>query len=482
MLLRHSAYYLLARGVPGVVNFSALAVYTRLLAPEEFGRYALVLVGVGLVNVIVFQWLRLVLARFLQAHNNEPQRFLAGILALFLTLAVAATGVGALLAVWWPDPVGQRLLALAVPLLLAQAWFELNLELVRARLEPRWYGRLLGSKAMLSLAVGGALAWIGLGAAAPLIGLLIAHVAAFLIFALVAWRGIAPRWPEAIVLRKQLSYGLPLTVTFALAWVVSGSDRLLLAWLMDEHAVGVYAVGYDLSFQGLTLLLTIINTAAFPLVVNALEKGGAVEARKQLAQNGELVIAAAFAGAAGFIVLGPHIVTLLIGEVFRAEALRILPWVAAAAALAGIKAFHFDLAFHLGRNSRWLVVTAGVAAITNLALNLLLIPAFGILGAAWGTLGAYGIAALTSAVLGRYSFAMPALLLSIYKSALVALATGLGAWLGVGLGEEIFIDIGLGLLLGAMAAMMACLAINFCGLRAAISRCCLKWIIIPSSH
>ena len=41
-LLRHSFIYLFARGVPGVINFLAIAVYTRLLPPEEYGQYALV--------------------------------------------------------------------------------------------------------------------------------------------------------------------------------------------------------------------------------------------------------------------------------------------------------------------------------------------------------------------------------------------------------------------------------------------------------
>jgi O-antigen/teichoic acid export membrane protein len=469
MLLRHSANYLLARGLPGLVNFGALAIYTRLLSPDEFGRYALVLAGIGLANVIVFQWLRLVLGRFLQAHRDEPQGFLSGILALFLILAFGITGLGTMLAWWWPDPVWQRLLALAVPLLLAQSWFELNLSLATARLKPGWYGKLLGSKAVIALAVGTLLAWIGLGAAAPLAGLLIAHMAAFLLFGLVAWRGVAPRWPEAALLSNQLRYGLPLTVTFALGWVVSGSDRLLLAWLMDERTVGVYAAGYDLVFQSLTLLLTIINTAAFPLAVTALERHGPDDARVQVAQNGELIISAALAGGAGLVVMGAPIVALLIGEAFRADALRILPWIAAASVLAGIKAYHFDIAFHLGRNSRWLLGTGAVAAASNLILNLLLIPAYGILGAAWATLGAFAIALLTSAVLSRRAFPMPRMAPLLLKGLFVGFAAALAAWLGMGLSERLWIKLSSGLVIGLTGTVLASLTVNLAGLRAAIT-------------
>jgi O-antigen/teichoic acid export membrane protein len=460
MLLRHSANYLLARGVPGLVNFGALAIYTRLLSPDEFGRYALVVTGVGFANVIFFQWLRLVLARFLEAHRDEPQRFLSGILALFLTVAAGITGVGTFFAWWWPDPVWQNLLALAVPLLLTQAWFELNLSLATARLAPNLYGKLLGSKSVLALATGALLAWIGLGAYAPMLGLLVAHLVALLLFGRFAWRGAAPRWPEAVILSSQLRYGLPLVITYALAWIVSGSDRLLIFWLIDERNVGMYSAGYDLAFQSLTLLLLIIYTAAFPLAVTALEKHGTDQARRQLKHNGELIIAAALSGAAGLIVLGPAIVVVMIGEEFRSTAMQILPWIAVASALAGIKAYHVDIAYHLGSDSRWLVLTGAVAAVVNLGLNLLLIPGYGILGAAWATLSAFCIALITSVVLCHRAFAMPAMAPLFAKGSVVALATGLAASVGIWVAEAVLLELAWGTFLGVLAASLTSIGVN----------------------
>jgi len=465
MLLRHSVYYFLARGLPGLVNFAALALFTRLLAPDEFGRYALVITGVGLANVIIFQWLRLVLARFLQASRDDLERFLAGIFSLFITLAVVVTGLGVSLGLLWPDPVWRRLLVLAVLLLVAEAWFELNQSLAQAELKPGWYGKLLGSKALIYLVVGGVLAWLGLGAAAPILGLLFAYCAAVVLFALGAWRGITPHLPHPDDLRAQLRYGLPLIVTFALTWVVSGSDRLIIALLLNESAVGMYAAGYDLAFQSLTMLLTIINTAAYPLAVNAMVQGGNDAARKQLEQNGQLIIAAAFTGGAGLIALNPYLVNILIGEEFRSASLAILPWVAFAAAIAGIKSYHFDLAFQLSCKSYWLVLTGGVAAILNIVLNLVLIPSFGIVGAAWATLASYGMAAITSAWLGSRLNLMPYVIPLLAKAVIVAGMVGITAWLSAGLSEETWMALMFGLLSGIVMAFLASLLMNLCGLR-----------------
>jgi O-antigen/teichoic acid export membrane protein len=259
-----------------------------------------------------------------------------------------------------------------------------------------------------------------------LLGLIAGHVLAFSLFGLAAWKGVLPAWPAASQLREQLRYGLPLTVTFALAWVVSGSDRLLLAWLLDEEAAGYYSAGYDLAFQSLTLVVTIINTAAFPLAVDALERGGPVQAREQLAHNGELIITTALSGAAGLVILAPAVLGLFIGEAFRPGAAAILPIIAAASAIAAIKAYHFDIAFHLGKHIRTLVWISAMAAVINVGLNLWLIPRLGIVGAAWATLVAYAIALFASAGIGRRAFCMPSALPMLGKSCAAAMFAALG--------------------------------------------------------
>jgi len=474
MLLRHSLAYVLARGLPGVVNFLALMVYTRLLAPDAMGRFALVLAVVSIAQVVLFQWLRLVLARNLAAHQPAPQDFLGGMLALFLVLASAAGGLGLMLIVLWPDPAWQRLVALGVVLMLAQAWLELNLTASSAQLAPAVYGRMQATKTLLALAVGAWLAVAGLGAAAPLSGLIIGSMTGSLVFGLILWRGVRPGFPRPERLRRYLAYGLPLTVSFALGWVVSGSDRLLLAWLLDEAAVGLYAVGYDLAQHAIGLLLSVVQAAAYPLAVHAMEQRGKAAARDQIRQNGELLAGIALASAAGVMVLAPLLAPVLVGADYRDGVALLLPWVAVAAALGGIKAFHFDVAFHLGHQSRWLVLIAALAAVVNVGLNLWLIPRHGMLGAAYGTVLAFALGTVASAVLGRRVFAMPPAIPILGRALLVGLATAAMTAGGIYMTEHwLALDPGLillaGLVLGALGALLTALVLDLAGLRSSLT-------------
>jgi O-antigen/teichoic acid export membrane protein len=465
VLLRHSFYYLFARGLPGLLSFAALMLYTRLLTAADFGRYAVVLAGMGLVHVLVFQWLQLVLARFLPADRDAPHAVLQPILALFLLLAGLVSGVGFVLALLWPDPVWQLLIALAVPLTVAQAWLQIDLTLASTQFAPARYGYLLGGKSLLALLVGGWLAWLGLGSQAPLIGLLVGTVLAWLLFGLGAWRGVRPRWPTPPVLREYRAYGLPLVITFALDWVITSSDRLLIARLLNEAATGVYAAGYDLAQQSLGLALVVVNTAAYPLVIRQLEQNGEKAASAQLGHNGELIVTLALAGAAGLIALAPVIVEIVIGKAFRVDAIAVVPWIAAAAAVAGIKAFHLDIAFHLARQSRWQVYIGIVAAIANVALNLLLIPRYGILGAAWATLAAFTLAALVSSWLGRRVFPMPAFLPLLGRGLLVAALAYLGAWLVMQTALGTLATLVLGIAAGGALAMVGALLLDVAGIK-----------------
>ncbi len=468
MLVRHSALYVLARGGPGLINFLALVLYTRLLTPEQYGQYALVLAGLGLVQVVGFQWLGLCLARFLPANSDAPGRFLSEIKFLFATLAFLFSAVGLVVALLWPDPVWQRLLALAVPLLIAHAWFELNLIHAAAALKPSLYGRINLTKSAVALALGSLLAWVGLGAYSPLWGLLLGASLSTLVVGRGIWQGVKFIRPDPEKIKMLFAYGMPLAANFALVWVVASSDRFLLGWLLDVGSAGQYAVGYDLAQHSIGMLLMIVNLAAYPLAIHALERSGAEAARVQLRKNGAVIFSMAFAASAGVAVLAPLLGGLLLGAEYRDTAIELLPWVALAAALSGVKAYYFDIAFHLGRGTVKLVWISVAAAFVNVIFNLVWIPHYGILGAAYATVLAYLVGTVASAWLGRHFFVLPNIIPLVVSALIVAIPSAAAAWFAMQ--YDGWIGLGLGLLAGMLAAMLCAISINLVGIRHGLHR------------
>lgn len=408
MLFKHAALYSFARGIPGVVNFLALALYTRLLLPAEYGRYALVVAWAGIANAVLFQWLRSAARRFQASYRNRPGVLLASLSASYLGMAGIA-GLGAIvLLLTTADPHIRLLIGLATIMLWTQAFFELGLELVVADLDPSRYGKLATVKAAGALCLGGLLAYLGFGAAGVVVGVSVGFLLPGLEMLRKEWRGTRPSFREQDVFRTILHFGIPLSATFVLDFVINSSDRILLGRLQGTADVGMYAVSYDLTQQGLYALMVVLYLAAFPLAVHALESGGTVAAQAVLRRHAALLVSIALPAAVGLIILSGNVASVILGAQFRGASEQLIPLIAVAAFLAGMKAFYFDLSFQLGRLTYLQLWVSGSAAALNVVLNLWWIPSMGMAGAAYATITSFGVGLTLSIWLGRRAFPLPA--------------------------------------------------------------------------
>lgn len=82
----------------------------------------------------------------------------------------------------------------------------------------------------------------------------------------------------------------------------------------------------------------------------------------------------------------------MLGEGFREEALLIMPIIAIGAFLKGMKLYAVDIIFHLHKRTSIQVIPVFLAAVLNVVFTILLIPDFGLRGAAVATVIAYVVA------------------------------------------------------------------------------------------
>jgi O-antigen/teichoic acid export membrane protein len=414
MLIRHSALYLLGRIVPGVASLLAVALYTRLLTADQYGHYALILATVGVINAVCFQWLSLSLGRFLPAHDRQPEELLYTALIGFAIL-VSITGVLGTAVVWlWPDTGLRCLIILSVVVAWSQAWFDLNLKIINVRLAPIRYGFLTSVKALLALGFGAALVYLGFGAVGILLGLMIGLLIPTILVRK-HWYCLSARHHNIRLLRDLLHYGAPLTLTFMLILVVDISDRFILAWLLNAKAVGAYAAAYDLTQQSLGMLMGVVYLAAFPLALRALEETGVEAAQEQLKENGLILLGVAIPATVGIIILAENIAFTILGAEFREEATNLIPVIALAIFVWGIKSYYLDYAFQLTRRTTTQIWPVAWAGLINICLNFFWIPTHGLFGAALATLVAFSSGAGITWYLGKKVFFYPPAHREIYK-------------------------------------------------------------------
>jgi O-antigen/teichoic acid export membrane protein len=183
-------------------------------------------------------------------------------------------------------------------------------------------------------------------------------------------------------------FGVPLMASALAMWVTNFGDRFMLAKLLHGtyalHQLGQYSTAYKIS-SAMVLLFTAFQVA-WPAFAYSIENEE--EAKRTYSYVLTYLMFIAAWAAVGLSLLAPWIVHLL--------ARRHGYWPASDAvpALAFASVFYAGfivVTIATGRARRtqfnWIATAAG--AVFNFALNLWLIPAYGMLGAAYATLAAY---------------------------------------------------------------------------------------------
>jgi O-antigen/teichoic acid export membrane protein len=409
MLIRHILSYFVSRGLTGIINFVAIALYTRMLTTADYGGYALIVATAGLVNSIFFQWIRLVILRFLSKYKKEKSEYIllsTLLVGYFITLVAFIFALSLFLL--WDVKLFSIILGILF-LTISQSIFDIISELLRASLQAKAYGMLSVLKSSFSLGLSLLLINMGLGANGVIVGLTAGSLLSLLALHIFLKR----KYNQTLLLLKRktyfdlnllkecLKYGLPLTATLSLSFILNQSDRLLLGWMIGKSEAGIYSAAYDLTQQTIIMLMMIVNLASYPLCVRALENEGIEAAQSQVRKGATALLMIAVPATIGIVVLANSISSSILGAEFSRKAADIIPIVAISVLLQGMKSYYFDLSFQLGKKTNLQIWPVFAGGLINIILNLLFIPVYGVKGAVYATLVSYIIAIVLSGIIGR---------------------------------------------------------------------------------
>ncbi|MEI6415512.1 MAG: lipopolysaccharide biosynthesis protein [Pseudomonadota bacterium] len=394
-LHRHLTGYLPINLFQAIITLASLSFFTRLLTPREYGLYALCTTAILWAQGLLFYGLTLGMGRFVESARQTGQlpALISTTYSLFAILAVGVILVSACLAVLWDDPLPW---ILSGAVLLIRSWVQMGLEIHRNSRRVVRFSTLEGLQYGLTLVLGVALIeFCERPALAPLWGLLLANLMVLLLDAR-CWRAPMGRHVFYVFfsrdkLRELIHYAAPLTLAYLMSLVVANGDRFLIAWLMDQGAVGQYAVAYGLADRPLAILFNWVGMATTPLLFAAMQRQGIDGAIRVMEDTVRTLILFALPVAAGLAAVAEPLAAVLVGTEFQAEVARLLPWLAFSSVLHGFMVHYLAHAFLAAQQTITLLWTFLAAAALNIVLNLLLIPPFGLRGAALATVAAYAL-------------------------------------------------------------------------------------------
>lgn len=195
-------------------------------------------------------------------------------------------------------------------------------------------------------------------------------------------------------LRMSLLYGLPLVANEIAGTALTSIDRVMLKEMTGDFAiVGIYTIGYSLALQVSFLMHAALYDAFVP-VANRLYAAGGDDAIVALKDRILLPMTYASVGIAAMLWgVGQEVLVALSGP-DKAASGMVFVIVGMSYALYPL----IDIAgYGLLLEKRSMMVFASTlgAATVNIALNLVWIPAYGVMGAVWATVISYLVLGLT---------------------------------------------------------------------------------------
>jgi len=387
---KHSAIYGLGGLVSRILAVLLLPLYTRYLSPSDYGKVETLIALTTVIGILLRMGITSAFFRFYFDSPEAERRRIVLRTSFWFTMAMATAGmlVGLALSPQISDLLfGSTEDAELVAAAFVGLWGGMNYEQLVSlfRVEERSTAFVSASLANILLTIAATLLLVVALDAGP-IGVIVGNFTGTLLvyFALVGYRReqLGLQFDRRL-LREMNRFGLPLVPTALFLWTTNFSDRLFLVKLSDTEEVGLYSVGVRIA-SAMVLLLTAFRMA-WPAFAYSIEDDR--EARRTYAFVLTYLVLVTTWVATGLTLLSPWIVEWITAPAFDSASRVVGPLAFAAVAFGG----YIVVAMGAGRARRtqfnWVVT--GAAAAVNVALNLILIPPYGMMGAAVATIVAF---------------------------------------------------------------------------------------------
>ena len=425
-LAKHSSIYGLGQIINRFASVLILPLYTHYLSPADYGVIAILDLTTMILAMMIGAGMSQAVTRYhFEAKSEEDRRVVwwTGTLyvAAMASLVVAPMWLCreglARLTLGQNVPQGATFYAFALGTLWCNTIDELLDVYVRVK---KWSGLyLVVSTGRLFLNMGlnvWFLVGMGLGVKGQLIGNLISSVVYGLVLLAIFRRANGRVTIDSGLVRKLLIFGSPIIVQALLSILMHEADRFFLLAYVEMGDVGVYSLAYKIG-QAVNALCLIPFASIWGVVLYEIAKQP--DSKKQYA-----AVFSQFLNAILILMLGASLcarplLPYLTTDAFDG-AVELLPIILLAFVFFSLHG-QFNVPALLAKKTVTLVPPALAGVIVNLTLNAILVPKFGVVGAAWVSVLTYATYSFVGLAMYRRIDVIP---YPFVRSALTTLGIG----------------------------------------------------------
>lgn len=423
-LASQTAVYGLSSIVGRLLNYLLVPLYTRVFAPGEYGIVTELYAYVAFFNIVFTYGLETAFFRFAEKEKGNPDVYTTSLSSIIISSLLIATGIiiySAPIAAWMNHSDGSDKMlpyyiscfaaVLALDAISAIPFAKLRQENKAwrfAMIKLVWILVNIGLNIFFLIICpalrGGSMDSFINRIYDPTIGIgyvFISNLAASAIVLIL----LSPElFNVRYVFNRQLwktmmIYALPLMVAGFAGMINETFDRIMLPRLIEDKTtaltqLGIYGACYKLSIL-MTLFVQTFRYAAEPFFFSQASSDKAQQVYSRVMHYFVLLCAFIFLAIMMYI----DIVKTFIGKEYR-EGLGVVPILLLANLCLGVF-YNLSIWYKLTHQTRWGAWFSIIGAIITLALNFVLIPVMGYMGAAWATLACYASMMVISYLVGQ---------------------------------------------------------------------------------
>jgi len=386
---KHSVIYGLGGLTQRIVAVLLLPLYTRHLSPADYGEIEALVALSAVVFALLRAGIQSSFFRFYFQAEDERARQTVVRTSFWFTMgaATAALVAGVALA----GPISTALFGSSESADLVRAafvglWASMNYDQLTAlfRVEERSVSYSIASLANVLVTVGATVLLVVVldkGPVGVLVGNFSGTLAVYAVLLVYRRTQLGLEF-DGDVFRRMTAWGMPFVPSVIALNLIDFSDRFFLARISGTKELGLYAIGMRIS-AALLFLLAAFRTA-WPAFAYSIPED---EAKRTYGYVLTYVTFFSAWAAVGLGLCSPWIVRLLTTPDFYRGA-DVVPVLVFAFVTFGMYIVVVTSIGRAGRRgSNWMIT--GAAALFNVALNLILIPPFGMTGAAISMVASY---------------------------------------------------------------------------------------------
>ena len=449
---RHTLVYGAGVVASKMVSFIMLPVYTRFLTTADYGVLELLGTTIDVIGMIGGIGLAAgVFKHYAEMNDKAERRELISTATLGssgLSLLIASLGLIAsplLTRMLFGNALSPLYFRLFFLIYFFQNIGNLSLIFVQAEERSRLFVALNVAKLFVTL---GLTIWLVVSLRWGIRGVLVANLCATAAFssglAVYTFRRVGFRFSREKFTRLS-RFGAPVVLWTIGSFILTFSDRYFLNHYAGASAVGVYSLAYKFSF-----LLSAVAVAPFSriweprrFVIAQQPDAAEIYRRMFIYMNVSL-----FIGSILVVLFVKDFLTVLVAPAF-VPAYRVVPLLLLTTIIQQWT-WYSNIGLYLKNATHLYGVSAVIGVIAALALNALLIPRYGMFGAAWATVGAYVIRFIPVYIFSQakyrvtYSWAKVGELALVFAGVLLVrrMADGLPLAISLGVSLSVLVVVG----------------------------------------